>query len=129
VRVITLKIPEPLLEKLDLYCRENNLTRSEAIRQAISRMLGYDYKESRVGREIGFVKCPVCGKYYSVNSIVYHIADIHSDIALKLAEKYITRAGDKLRCLLCGKIFTGINGLIHIAKHIMEAPEKLLKEG
>jgi len=39
VRVITFKIQEDLLEKLDLYCANNGLFRSEAIREAVELYL------------------------------------------------------------------------------------------
>ncbi len=35
MRVVTFKVDESLLEKLDLYAMSNNLTRSEVIREAI----------------------------------------------------------------------------------------------
>ncbi len=38
-RIVTFKIEEELLEALDTYARRKGLTRSEAIRAAIARML------------------------------------------------------------------------------------------
>ena len=39
MRVVTFKIEEELLEKLDTYAKLKNITRSEAIRLAIKRLL------------------------------------------------------------------------------------------
>ena len=39
MRVVTFKIEEELLRKLDLYAVNNRLTRSDAIREAISILL------------------------------------------------------------------------------------------
>jgi len=38
-RIVTFKIEETLLEALDMYAKRKGLTRSEAIRSAITRML------------------------------------------------------------------------------------------
>ncbi|WP_218260379.1 ribbon-helix-helix protein, CopG family [Saccharolobus shibatae] len=44
MRVITFKIDEELLTKLDLYCINNRLYRSEVIRDAIELYLSMSHK-------------------------------------------------------------------------------------
>ncbi len=39
MRTVTVKLPEELLELLDLYAINHNTNRSEAIREAIKRLL------------------------------------------------------------------------------------------
>ena len=128
MRSVSVNLPEPLLEKLDLFCREHNISRSEAVRRAVCILLGEEYKPLKKVASNGR-RCPICGKY--LGSPVLHIAEVHRDIVAGLAEKHIFHLGrNMLACRLCGKIFHGTrNGIYHIAKHIMEAPEKLLKEG
>ncbi|BBG24126.1 ribbon-helix-helix protein, CopG family [Sulfuracidifex tepidarius] len=50
MRVITFKVDEELLQKLDLYCINNNLDRSEAIRDAIKLYLSCVHHKGRVYR-------------------------------------------------------------------------------
>lgn len=51
MRVITFKVNEELLQRLDLYCVNNNLGRSEVIRAAIEFYLDYSYPKGRVYRK------------------------------------------------------------------------------
>ena len=39
MRSVTVKLPKELLELLDLYAMNHNMNRSEAIREAIKRLL------------------------------------------------------------------------------------------
>jgi len=43
LKVVSIKISEKLLKKLDLFCEKNNITRSEAIRIAIELLLKKGY--------------------------------------------------------------------------------------
>ncbi len=45
MRVVSFKLDEELLQQLDLYCLNNKLTRSEAIREAIELYLRLKLKE------------------------------------------------------------------------------------
>lgn len=45
MRVVTFKVDEDLLEKLDTYARLKGMTRSEAIRKAIIKLLNEEYRE------------------------------------------------------------------------------------
>jgi len=52
MRVVTFKLDEELLRKLDLYCANNRLVRSEVIRDAIEFYLSnYIYPKGRVYRK------------------------------------------------------------------------------
>jgi metal-responsive CopG/Arc/MetJ family transcriptional regulator len=42
---VTFKVDEDLLEKLDTYARLKGMTRSEAIRKAIIKLLNEEYRE------------------------------------------------------------------------------------
>lgn len=44
MRVITVKLPEELLQKLDLFCKMNGMSRSVAIRLAINKLLREGFK-------------------------------------------------------------------------------------
>jgi len=57
MRVVTFKLDEELLRKLDLYCANNRLVRSEVIRDAIEFYLSNykNIKEKRPGRTIGTI--------------------------------------------------------------------------
>nr|WP_176705372.1 ribbon-helix-helix protein, CopG family [Sulfolobus sp. NOB8H2] len=50
MRVVTFKVDEELLTKLDLYCINNKLDRSEAIRDAIKLYLSCVHYKGRVYR-------------------------------------------------------------------------------
>ncbi len=52
MRVVTFKIDEDLLERLDLYARLKGITRSEAIRKAIEEMLEREEPELSVRPKI-----------------------------------------------------------------------------
>jgi len=44
MRVVTIKMPEKLLEELDLYCKEKGRHRSEVIRDAVEYYLYQRHK-------------------------------------------------------------------------------------
>lgn len=46
MRVVTFKVDEELLEKLDLFCINNRLFRSEVIREAIKLYLSMSTKKN-----------------------------------------------------------------------------------
>lgn len=52
MRVVTFKIDEDLLERLDLYARLKGITRSEAIRRAIELLLEREEPELSVKPKI-----------------------------------------------------------------------------
>jgi Ribbon-helix-helix protein, copG family. len=39
MRIVSVKMSKVLLEKLDRYCKERKITRSEAIRKAVEKLL------------------------------------------------------------------------------------------
>jgi metal-responsive CopG/Arc/MetJ family transcriptional regulator len=51
MRTVTFKLEEELLQKLDLYCANNRLVRSEVIRDAIEFYLSSMYPKGRVYRK------------------------------------------------------------------------------
>ncbi|WP_061992170.1 ribbon-helix-helix protein, CopG family [Sulfolobus acidocaldarius] len=51
MRVVTFKLDEELLRKLDLYCANNRLVRSEVIRDAIEFYLRSMHPKGRVYRK------------------------------------------------------------------------------
>lgn len=48
LRVVTFKIDEKLLEKLDKYARRHGMSRSDAIRRAIERLVTEDYPRASI---------------------------------------------------------------------------------
>jgi metal-responsive CopG/Arc/MetJ family transcriptional regulator len=51
MRTVTFKLDEELLRRLDLYCANNRLVRSEVIRDAIEFYLNSMYPKGRVYRK------------------------------------------------------------------------------
>jgi metal-responsive CopG/Arc/MetJ family transcriptional regulator len=51
MRTVTFKLDEELLRRLDLYCANNRLVRSEVIRDAIEFYLNSMYSKGRVYRK------------------------------------------------------------------------------
>ena len=105
LRIVTFKVDEELLRRLDCYAAARGVSRSEAIREAIKRLL----EEEGVCRPAAarLYRCPVCGAELPLAELRRH--------AEKHLEESMVAGG--WRCPICSKIFATRDRLLaHLAR-------------
>lgn len=70
MKVVSVRLEDDLLDKLDRFCNRYNITRSDAIRYLIQR-------------GVPSVKCPICGREFAyTDTLLTHVLSDHDPTEL-----------------------------------------------